>query len=228
MKIKNYLLLSATILTTSAFAGNFYVGAGAAYINSASTIKLTGRQGGQTGSAIMVDSSATLSPRFFAGYEKDNNNFFWGLEAFGSFSDIKGQKKLDFVSSEGGDNTVLSNPSVKYSRLYLVGARGKLGGYITDNLSVFASLGVINSQFRISYSDHATAPQNYKKNLFGIEPGAGISYKITSKWRLGLDYFYQQYKSFTKTYALTGGAYADVKPKFKFNTFMASISYKIY
>jgi opacity protein-like surface antigen len=229
MKIKNILLLSAISLTAFSAQSRLYVGAGAAYVNSMSIIKLTAREAALSGTVTMDDNSKKIAPRFFAGYEKDNNNCYWGLEAFGSFSDLHGQNGRDFVVADNGPGyqAILANPGVKYSRSYLLGARAKFGGYITDNLSVFGAFGVIGSEFKISYTDDGrTAPANFKKTVLGIEPGVGISYRINSKWRTGLEYFYQQYSTFSKTYTDTVNGYsATTKSKFRFSTFMASVSY---
>ncbi len=230
MKIKNYLLLSATILTTSAFSGNFYVGAGAAYVNSASTIKLTSTHEGYQGTSVVADTTNSTAPRFFAGYEKDNNNCFVAGEIFGAFKDINGKKDLGVLSGWNGDDTqeMELRGSVKYSRDYTVGARVKLGGYITDKMSAFVGLGIINSRFKVSYGDENQSAQSFKKSVFGIEPGVGISYKLSPKWRLGFEYFYQQYRSFnSKNLNTQAGHSAIVASKFKFNTFLASISWII-
>jgi hypothetical protein len=225
MKTKNILLISAISLTAFSAQSRLYVGAGAAYVNSASTIKLTGTVIREVGSATMVNNSSAVAPRFFAGYEKDNNNCFWGVEAFGSFSDIKSQNKLDFVGGDAGTQALLTSPTVKYSRNYLLGVRAKIGGYVSDNLSAFAALGIIGSQFKMKYTD-INMFKSFNKTVVGIEPGVGVSYKFNSKWRLGFDYFYQQYATFSKTYENTVQRYsATMKSKFKFNTFMASISY---
>lgn len=231
MKIKNVLLLSAISLTVFSAQSRLYVGAGAAYVNSMSTIKLTARQAAFSGAVTMDDNSKKIAPRFFAGYEKGYNNCYWGLEAFGSFSDLHGQNGRDFVATDNGPGyqAILTNPGVKYSRSYLLGVRAKLGGYVTDNLSVFAALGVIGSRFKLDYTDAThPAPVTFKKTVLGIEPGVGISYHINSKWRTGLEYFYQQYSTFSKTYTDTDpvdGYSATTKSKFRFSTFMASVSY---
>jgi opacity protein-like surface antigen len=238
MKIKNYLLLTAAILTTvsSGEAGKFYAGAGAMYTQSYSTLRLSSVRtpgGGPFYSTVTAaDSSSGIGPRIFAGYERDHNNFFYSGEIIGSFQDMSWKKSLGIIpasNATGGGLAIISLAgSVKYTRNYTVGVRGKMGGHVSDNLSAFVGLGVINSQFKVAYGDAALGQVSDKKSVFGVEPSAGISYKLSSKWRLGLEYLYQQYGTFTtKNLNQTAGYTTNIKSKFKFGTAFVSVSYVI-
>ena len=226
--IKKYLFLSTAFLAASSFSGDFYAGAGVAYINSASTITLKGTEDPFSGSTTISNTTTSVAPRFFAGYQKTCNNYFIGGEIVAAFRDISGKKSIGNLLGSNGvaSQSIAADILVEYSRKHTIGGRLKLGAHITEEVSAFAGIGIISSRFKWSYKDENSPNlQSVEKTLFGIEPSVGMTYKLSSKWRFGLEYLHQHYGSFQTKNLNTDPAYSSIlKSRFKFNTIFASIS----
>ncbi len=226
MKLKKYLFMGALVAATSSFAGNnyFYVGGGATLINSNSLIRINANDHANTGSITVSDTSSAGGSRAFLGYERSNNCFFVAGEIIGAPRDISGKKGFLSIFDPGTGGYAQDSFEIKYSRDFTVGGKIKVGGQITDNLSAFLGIGVINSRFKITYVNN-TQKNIFNRDVYGMEPGAGISYKLSSNIRFGIEYFYQQYRAFkTKNLNTENGVSLVAYPKFKFNSFLFSLS----
>jgi hypothetical protein len=109
-----------------------------------------------------------------------------------------------FVGAHNTDTGWLdSDTEVNIKQTYSFGMRAEIGSYVSDDILLYAYLGVINSAFNIDYGD-AALRSSLRTSLWGISPGLGMGINLDSHWRLNLEAFYTFYERRMKEIDLGG------------------------
>ncbi len=241
--MKKYILFAGLsivpLLSNAGMPGNFYVGAGLvgakptrSNVNVKNVDQDVPAHKGVATADLSKDSFAL--GRLQAGYQKRWNRFLVGAEVFGQLKDRKENVKNLKVSTPNG--TLVDTIGINVRRNYTTGATLKLGGYFTDRLGLYASGGVLHSQFQTSVfsAGAGSVTSSRRNNVWGSVFGGGLIGHVGESVVLKAEYGYESYDRFNTRplqSAFQAGNVTDIQniisPKMNYQSVTLSVSYLI-
>lgn len=220
----NKLLTACTILAAStglAFAnggtlppqhqGAFYLGGAlsgdfghlkTSVVNSETTFFPFGESVNETDRASVDLNGQGVNGEIFGGYGLFfRENYYLGIEAFGSISNMDGDRDSLSTSSVNGivdpPSTVRTRAKIELDHSY--GVVAMPGVKLTPTIMLYGRVGWIRSQFKMSESvdsvnvDDATSIHNFKDTTNGLQLGLGFGMALTHNISLRAEYDYNDY-----------------------------------
>lgn len=154
--------------------------------------------------AVSSAASPTIASGGFtggvqAGYNMQNGNWVWGLEADLDYLGLNGSKSGTFAFPSTlpggaiGPPTMLFSTATKVSTDWLITARPRIG-YAWDRWLFYVTGGLAIGQEKVSQTITVIAP-NVSTNRFsstrvGWTVGGGVEYALSKQWSLKGEYLY--------------------------------------
>lgn len=181
----------------------FAIGQGEIKTNSSITVQEKGyfvnedpEQLNPLASENLTDSSAIGS--IIWGYNRQNQNFVYGLESDISLSDFNDKNNtgnINYITMPASTFNIQSEIKSKY----LISIRPRIG-YATNKslFTISAGPALTKVDYRFNFSDTNTPEYssiNEQKWALGLSAGIGYEYLLSKDWRIKMDYLYYKFNN---------------------------------